>query len=416
MNEELLREIAQEHLVPFFSGARLEDKAIASSVRQETVAFRDQVSIAFKVARADHYRLVLTRSQPFATSTGTIVPEINVVRAFIEVVAPMAKELASPLKHDLLTTFTRRVVAKTMSSHEDREGTILMGIDQLAHWSSRQYEGLPISASIGFRHRPQGQNAPTLSDLSKHDFSAVLSNGHDTLLEFDFAGLFIAHNCLSIKEDIPPYCPFRQAGVAEWTAQDEQSRRVALCLNRGGEILVFRDKKMLFARRSGRWSFLTHEPVLTQMGTPKDIDVRRAIYETCLDASFAHTGACVGVVSSSYLGELSQIVVNKDDKVQSNKSVKARAVKRAIGRSQFQELDRRLRQELVAIDGATIISHTGDLLAVGAILKIPGGSASGGRLAAAKALSKLGLGIKVSQDGGISGYRLGDTATAFQVM
>jgi hypothetical protein len=72
--------------------------------------------------------------------------------------------------------------------------------------------------------------------------------------------------------------------------------------------------------------------------------------------------------------------------------------------------------ELVAIDGATVLSHRGELLAVGAILKIPGGSESGGRLAAAKAISAKGLGIKVSQDGGITGYRLGRSKPAFQVM
>ena len=52
----------------------------------------------------------------------------------------------------------------------------------------------------------------------------------------------------------------------------------------------------------------------------------------------------------------------------------------------------------------------------GAILKIPGGSTSGGRLAAAKTLKDLGLGIKVSQDGGITGYRVGRNEPAFQVM
>jgi len=79
-------------------------------------------------------------------------------------------------------------------------------------------------------------------------------------------------------------------------------------------------------------------------------------------------------------------------------------------------LDRRLRQELVAIDGATLIDHKGTILAVGAILKIAGGSTGGGRLAAAKALSKLGVGIKVSQDGGITGFHDGNAEPKFIVM
>jgi hypothetical protein len=214
----------------------------------------------------------------------------------------------------------------------------------------------------------------------------------------------------------PRYSPFRQAPVAEWTAGDSQSRRGALCLNRGGEILVFRDRKLLFTRRSGRWSFLTHEPILTQMGTPHSAEIRQAVYETCLDASFARTGGCIGVVSSPNMSRWKKIVVSADDHVSTSESVKARAIRRMVKTKKFQDLDRRLRQELVAIDGAAVLSYEGDLLAVGAILKIPGGSASGGRLAAAKSLSALGLGVKVSQDGKISGYRPLDPEPAFEVM
>src|SRR6201984_1040863 len=38
---------------------------------------------------------------------------------------------------------------------------------------------------------------------------AVVSNGFDTLLEFDFAGRFITHAALITGDDPPSYCPFR---------------------------------------------------------------------------------------------------------------------------------------------------------------------------------------------------------------
>ena len=270
MEEALLRKISQEYLIPFFSGAKLEEQSVLSSAQEAKVAFRDPISIVFKATRTDRYRLIMTRAQPFA-SISTMVPEIAIVRAFIDVVAPMAAALASPLKHDLLSTFSRRVVAKAMSSVEERESTLLSGIDQLARWATRLYEGSPISAAIGFRQSPQDEGAPTLDEIGRHDFSAVVSNGFDTLLEFDFAGRFITHAALVTEDDPASFCPFRQTPIAEWTGRDQRRRRVALCLNRGGEILVFRDRQMLFARRSGRWNFLTHEPVLTQMATPHNI-------------------------------------------------------------------------------------------------------------------------------------------------
>lgn len=410
-----MREIAQRHLLPFFSGARLLDQAVASTTYDDVVALRAPNAIAFKIRKEDPYRLILNRSQNFVTAENTVVPEIAVVRAFVEVIAPMAEALTGHLKDDLLSTFGRRIVAKTMSSKEERESTILNGIDRLLEWSARLYEGAPISASIGFRHKPQRKGTPTLDEITRHDFSAVLSNGHDTILEFDFSGRLISHASLPSNVDTQSFCPLRQAPIAEWTAQDIDQRRVGLCLNRTGEVLVFRDGILLFARRSGRWSFLTHEPVLTQMGTPQSQDVRRAVYQTCLDASFARTGACIGVVSSNKVSNVSSIVVDADH-LGMETSTKSRSIQKMVVGRKFQELDRRLRQELVAIDGATVLSHEGELLAVGTILKLKGGSTGGGRLAAAKALSALGLGIKVSQDGAISGYRPGSEAPAFQIM
>ena len=78
---------------------------------------------------------------------------------------------------------------------------------------------------------------------------------------------------------------------------------------------------------------------------------------------------------------------------------------RIINGRKFQELSRKLRQELIGIDGATIIDYEGNILAVGAIIKIEAGSVGGGRLAAAKTLSNYGISMKISADGRIEGFR-----------
>jgi hypothetical protein len=109
-------------------------------------------------------------------------------------------------------------------------------------------------------------------------------------------------------------------------------------------------------------------------------------------------------------------IANSDDFHAKPTSPKMRILRKITRGQLFRSLDRRTRQELVAIDGATIIGHDGRILAIGAILNVPSGSAGGGRLAAAKALSKYGLGLKVSQDGGITAFRRGETDAAFRVM
>ena len=63
-----------------------------------------------------------------------------------------------------------------------------------------------------------------------------------------------------------------------------------------------------------------------------------------------------------------------------------------------------MREELVGMDGATIIDFDGRIIATGAILKIDAGSNEGGRLAAATNLARYGVSIKISQDGQMQGF------------
>lgn len=52
-----------------------------------------------------------------------------------------------------------------------------------------------------------------------------------------------------------------------------------------------------------------------------------------------------------------------------------------------------------------VLDYKGNIVAAGAIISVSAGSEGGGRTAAAKKGSHLGLGIKISEDGGISVYK-----------
>jgi hypothetical protein len=306
--------------------------------------------------------------------------------------------LDSPYRQEILATLQRHVVARALSPGGNAE-TLLSALDQLSEWSNRLYEGAAISAAIGLEPSDGTEGDLRLDQICLEDFSSVMSNGVDTMMCFDWDAAFRHHECLSPPQPGPSFAPNRHGALAAWASDG----RVALALNRLGEILAFRDGRLVFARRSGRWHFLTHETVVKQMSGPKDETLRKAVYESLLDASFSRTGACVGLVLHD-AGHTWRDLVDQGDRIRAGNTVKTRALAKSINGQRFSELDRRLRAELLAIDGATVLSHLGEVLAVGAILKIPGGSTGGGRLAAARALSTYGIGIKVSQDGGIQGF------------
>jgi hypothetical protein len=387
MDETLLREIADGYLLPFFSGASIEETAEISTSADSTVAFVNPQTIGFKVNRTDTYRLKFRRDQPFAQKSDP-ARETKVIEAFVSGLARMSNELQGPLRDDLLSTFQRRVVAEA-TAEPGKSTELLAVIDQLALLATRLYEGKPIASAIGIDPTISGGKSLPLANIAKQDFFAVLSNGFDTMLTLSKHLNFSGHLVLEPTPSAEGYYPWRHSAIAAWT--EEIKGRVAVVLNRIGEILIFRDGQLLFARRSGNWHFLTHGPIIRQMGVPKEEELRRAIYETALDASFARTGACIGVIASGSIRAAEEMIVDTDW-LSKGLSDKAKAVARIVNGRKFNELDRSLRLELAAIDGTTVIDHQGNVIAVGAIPKIKGGSTSGGRTAAAKHLALLGLG------------------------
>ena len=84
-------------------------------------------------------------------------------------------------------------------------------------------------------------------------------------------------------------------------------------------------------------------------------------------------------------------------------------VSKLISKNKFFELDRKLRAELLGMDGAFIIDKSGDIVAIGAIIKNDSGSSGGARGSAARKLSTYGgFSIKVSTDGYIEVYSSGN--------
>jgi hypothetical protein len=169
---------------------------------------------------------------------------------------------------------------------------------------------------------------------------------------------------------------------------------VGFVLNRLGEQLVFENGNLLFAKCRGEWQLYSHDIYIKQLH-PKNRNrpLHEAIYASCLDISFARTGGCLIILSAGNLGRLSDLVSDGDRIDGTPTHAKSRSIKTMVGTT-FQHLDRRLRQELLALDGATVLDRDGNVLAVGAIISVPAGSDGGGRRAAAMKGSEFGMGIK----------------------
>ena len=101
-------------------------------------------------------------------------------------------------------------------------------------------------------------------------------------------------------------------------------------LNRADELLVLRQGSLIFARRAGSWFFLAPEAIVQQMGGPRNVELRQAVYASCLDASFAGTGACLGILNAEATARLREIAPEPADHLLTQRSAKARLLQRAI--------------------------------------------------------------------------------------
>jgi hypothetical protein len=385
------RELLENHLAPMLSGSRIQN-APQSQTSWSIAAFENPVSIFVKPDKTTVWRLRLRRSQAWDRS------EKRLVEIFIRQLANLSDAANAEYLDDLLNVVPRRVIAEFLGVKA--KTVLLESMQQFESLASRTYEGHQITSAVGITGSV-GYQTVRLDELWKEDFSMVLANGIDTIYVAGTDGRVFNLAVLAPGKNTP-YAPHRFIAMANWC---DTTNRVALALNRNGEILLFKDRKLQFAKRRGSWQLYSHEPALSRFGRGLRRRLKEAIYETCLDVSFARTGGCIAVVRRDCAARVSEYV-NRRDVVDEAQSTKSTLLAKAIRGRPFPAIDRRLRTDLVSMDGATIIDHQGKVLAAGAIVKVPSGSSGGGgRRAAARQLSKLGLGIKISSDGPVVGFR-----------
>lgn len=399
--KSVFKDIVQELLFPLFPGAKFSDPIWATPRKRKTtnlVVTNHGSSSKLKITHPENNNLIcnIERVQPFSDQ------EKRIIANFLSCMPRLEREYEKPYQKDIAASFMSELVSKSISDFD--ASLILQILSTLSDWSQQTYEGQRIAFSIGIVNNSNGERSLPFSDMEKEDFTKVLSNGQDTLLVVDKNGFLIKHRRLiNTKESDTLYAPYRFCSIAKWT---EGNNKIAITLTRNGEIAIFYNGELCFAKRRGLWRYFSHNSVIkiftsTGLGRKSPEFFRKEIYLTALDISFARTGGCIGVVTKSNIKKMHQAkLINDSDMLASDKSsIKAQAIGKLIKNKKFQELDRLHRMELVSIDGAIVLDHSGQILTCGAILAVKGGSSSGGRQAATEAIAQYGLGIKISNDG-----------------
>ncbi|MBQ7579111.1 MAG: hypothetical protein IJT25_01075 [Clostridia bacterium] len=387
-----------------------------------------------KFSKTDDYRLVIKRVQPFKSF------EVSLVKSIVEEMSTIySSGISQSYIKDLEAKVTQRAICNAISQTASK--TINDILTSVESWGLRTYEG--NKTTFGFIVSTKRAKASTNSNLKithllKSDFSALLSDGINTCLEVSSNGFLLNYLTVPKQFDQSLLVPYQYIRLASLCT----GNRIGICLISNGDILVFKEKTLLFAKRNGNWVCFSHDEIISKLADRSGEytqEVRKAIYLSALDTSFAKTGGCiVHLNKEDYYNVLKHIDIcdclneecytyklkesistsffldasdeenseSFEDFLKEPNLIKTATIIKIIDGRKFYELDRKLRQELMSIDGATVVDADGNILAVGAIIKIEAGSTGGGRLAAAKTLSKYGMSIKISNDGSMEGFRM----------
>ncbi|MFD1872406.1 hypothetical protein [Hymenobacter bucti] len=404
MNGEEFRLIVQNYICPILAGAVITPQLLEAEGQTHALAALKNKGQAMHISPSKKagYKIEITRHQPFSSD------DTKLVEAIVAQIAGNFDKTLALYQERVISYAIELGLCKFLCAPEY---IMLAGIlDGFENWSARTYEGRKPTFTIvvDFENKQVvDKQHPSILEVLTEDFFAPLSNSVESGVLISTQGAILDYvSFLGGELENNSYAPSRFMAVANYADKD----RVCFSLTNNGEVLIFKNKKLFFSKRNGGWSYYNHDSTMRIMAG-SSTEVKRAMYETILDVSFARTGGCLAAVPLAHEkslikdgGRSAESTIKADDLLARPSSVKSRAISRLVQGRRFQDISRTMRKELVGIDGATILNYQGEILAVGAIIKISGGSTGGGRLAATETLAPHGTAIKISADGMVKAF------------
>lgn len=312
---------------------------------------------------------------------------------------------------------------------------------ELETWSVKTYEGK--SVTMGFLINLEAKSNFRVDgkkwlDFMKDDAAAMLTDCIHSVIELDTQCDFVAYRSLSEGNRIPACrlshkVPLRFSQMIQTQVVD---KKLGVFLLSNGDIVLAKDQEIRFVRRNLRWlnfsytafrhavdPFVADNVRKSERGQMQMEKLVESIFASVLDVSFSHAGAIISVVGLNWpernpsdeddalLADCDDLLCDAFDKApypDDIRPLKRVLLKKLIMEKRFYSMDRKLRGELLGMDGACILDRDGKVRSFGAIIRNRSGSLGGSRSAAARKLSEYGMAVKISTDGYIEVYISGE--------
>lgn len=395
MEYETFFNLVSKYLYPMFSNTKL-IKSEKKGYEKDIVVINDGGTIlALKDEKSADRRIELKREIPFDPL------EKKIAKSFIEYVNELFSKIKDTklLEEYLDKTFSHVIAYSFSDEAKELIYSILFEYDKLADYT---YEGNRITLSCSILNTDKHTNIKYI-DLINTKHGLPLTNAYDTSFVISNDGYLITYRT-GEKPDEKALCPFRYSMLS--SAND--NKEICINLNRNGEIIILVNGDLLYTKRRGKWQYYSNNTLYNMIKSKKlniYAEISKNIYQSSLDVSFARCGGCIAIIEDEYIETVKTKVIKDGDCFDNPQNDKAKDLNEIVCGQKFHKLDRRIRMEILGIDGAVILDKQGNIITAGSIINISEASDDGARTAATKTLARYGIAIKISMDGEIKIYK-----------
>lgn len=314
-------------------------------------------------------------------------------------------------------------------------GTLSTIITALKKWTTQTFEGKKKSFVIGVNLLDNTSDGQIIGDIIGNAYFATITEAYNSAIIVNKEGIIIDYvsDCIpnNVDNGVDYILPTKCASLIKQLHKNGCD--IILSLEESGDLLIHKidykkserkkrnnpKMKTVIALRNGQWTNCDpinfHNAIHGKVKEKNIYDLFSAI----LDVSLEHSGGSIAILDDEKELEELRIILSDIDNLQRKhelgEKTTAKDQKRILleklliekGKiTNFFEMDKYKRLELLSMDGATIINKKGEFIAIGAIINGVEPSEDGGaRTASVKKLSQYGIAVKISMDGGVTIYK-----------
>ncbi|NLC22972.1 MAG: hypothetical protein GX776_00630 [Oxalobacter sp.] len=397
----VFREMLDRYIQPLTSQSKLSGPYTDAVTPLQKVTYDTHHRLKIFLSKKSRIYFVMQRRMPFSVEEKSLIEEI--IRTLHEAGDPKEFPDAGFVQESIERAASRFMNAQSAD-------VVFQLIQVYKKWAMRSLEKKKWTHTVGIYLNKTMKGGYNFFQLADEEGVHILGSSNGTLLAINTSG-----DILGIESIIPfseshrkvqeVYAPIDVADVASWTGT---RNKMAVMLTEKGEILLFKNRKLIFAYAFSQWQYFPHTLLVDELFDKRhsqdELDVRKAAYLTSLDMAFYGRKASIGILTQ-LRRKTRQLDRIQHDSGSVKRKLRDALVKNITHNKKFQNLPRKIRAELCSMSGALILDSSGEFcIDEKGRARITDDSRSG---------EERGVGIKVNGLGILEIYKNRDIPLAF---